>query len=238
MTDRPTNTIVGTIKNGFLARIMRFSPVAVMVWLALVNRANKRGRSWPSITTLMQDTGLSRSSIYKGIAELVVAGEITITEAGGGKGNPSNHYQIVQGSTRNGLVQSTDKVVQTADKVVQTADKVVRRTDPNHTQEPDSGNQTQKHTPTQASVGECDSKTPPKAKKRLQLTKADLVSRKPSLSEIEKDLACATGLSRNGETDAKWFGKLAAAASELSDEKWKRLPDNVQKYADELIEKY
>ena len=108
--------------------MMKYSPVAVMVWLALVNRANKHGRSWPSITTLMQDTGLSRSSIYKGIAELVAAGEIIITEAGGGKGNPSNHYQIVQGSTRNGLVQSTDKVVQTADKVVQTADKVVRRT--------------------------------------------------------------------------------------------------------------
>ncbi len=240
MTDRPTNTIVGTIKNGFLARIMRFSPVAVMVWLALVNRANKRGRSWPSITTLMQDTGLSRSSIYKGIAELVVAGEITITEAGGGKGNPSNHYQIVQGSTRNGLVQSTDKVVQTADKVVQTADKVVRRTDPNHTQEPDSENQTQKHTHT----GVCEqTASPSKPKVRLRLGEDDLADRslaapatghRPGL--IEQSLIAALGFSRNGESNPAWEQKLWQGGDHLNDNKFDRLPAYAQRWIDDCLD--
>jgi hypothetical protein len=127
MVDRPTNTIVGTIKNGFLARMMNFSPPAVVVWLALANRADKSSRCHPSISTLISDTGLARSSIYKAIDELVEADEINVTP-GGGKGNPSNQYTI-KGSPRNGLAQTANqsklrtKVVQSTDMVVRIADK-------------------------------------------------------------------------------------------------------------------
>jgi len=120
MSNRPENTIVGQVQNGFIARMMRYSPPAIVVWLALANRADASGQSRPSISTLQNDTGLARSTVYKAVDELVEKGEISVVP-GGGKGNQSNSYTI-EGSPRNGLVQSANqsklrtKVVQTTDK--------------------------------------------------------------------------------------------------------------------------
>jgi len=133
--DRPKNTVVGHIKNGFLARMMHYSPPAVAVWLALANRADKSGYCFPSISTLQDDTGLARASTYKAIRELKESGEITV-ESGGGMGNPSNHYQIV-GGPRNELVQDANQF-KSETKVVHSRDKVVRRMNSNHTQEPNT----------------------------------------------------------------------------------------------------
>ncbi len=133
--DRPKNTVVGHIKNGFLARMMHYSPPAVAVWLALANRADKSGYCFPSISTLQDDTGLARASTYKAIRELKESGEITV-ESGGGMGNPSNHYQIV-GGPGNELVQNMNQF-KSETKVVHSGDKVVRRMNSNHTQEPNT----------------------------------------------------------------------------------------------------
>ncbi len=134
-SDRPDNTIVGHVRNGFLARMMHYSPPAVVVWLALANRADGDGCCFPSITTLQKDTGLARATIYKALDELVKAGEISVTP-GRGKGNPSNHYQI-EGGPGNELVQSANQF-NLRTKVVHSTDKVVRRMNSNHTQEPNA----------------------------------------------------------------------------------------------------
>lgn len=120
MPDRPTNTVVGTVKNGFLSRMMNYSPPAVVVWLALANRADASGCSHPSIATLRSDTGLARATIHKAIGELVENGEISVTP-GGGIGNPSNQYQI-EGSSRNELVQEMNQF-KPRTKVVHSTDK-------------------------------------------------------------------------------------------------------------------
>ena len=54
--------------------------------------------------------------------------EPTVVVHGGGKGNPSNHYQFA-GSPINGLVQISNQSKYRT--------KVVRLSDPNQTQEPD-----------------------------------------------------------------------------------------------------
>lgn len=126
MADRPSNTIVGHVQNGFLGRMMNFSPPAIVTWLALANRADESGVCYPSISTLQRDTGLARSTVYKAIDELVTGAEITVVSGGGG-GNPSNEYHM-SGGPRNELVQTTDQSKRRT--------KVVRRLDSNHTQEP------------------------------------------------------------------------------------------------------
>lgn len=120
MSNRPKNTIVGHVRNGFLSRMMNYSPTAIVVWLALANRANDDGQCHPSIGTIQEDTGLARASIYKAIKELVSRGEMTVIP-GGGKGNPSNHYQIV-GSPQNELVQNMNQF-KLETKVVHFVDK-------------------------------------------------------------------------------------------------------------------
>jgi len=120
MPERPENTIVGHIKNGFLARMMNYSPPAVVTWLALVNRADSSGRCHPSISTIQNDTGLSRATVYRTIDQLVQAGEIDVVP-GKGKGNPTNEYHI-SGSLTNELVQTRDQFNRET-KVVQTRDK-------------------------------------------------------------------------------------------------------------------
>jgi len=91
--ERPDNTIVGHVRNGFLARMMRFKPYSIVVWLALANRADRSGCCWPSITTIQGDTGLGRPTVYRALRELVAAGEITV-ESGGAKRNQTNCYRF------------------------------------------------------------------------------------------------------------------------------------------------
>ena len=72
--------------------MMNFSPAAIVVWLALANRADEHGRSWPSLTALEEDTGLSRHTVLLAIRELEAAGEIEVQRPER-KGKGSNHYK-------------------------------------------------------------------------------------------------------------------------------------------------
>lgn len=83
MAKRPNNTFVGNTKNGFLARMMHFSPPTIVVWLALANRADKSLMANPSLTTIQQDTGLARPTVVKALAELKLAHEIEVTQGKG-----------------------------------------------------------------------------------------------------------------------------------------------------------
>ncbi|MET7795730.1 helix-turn-helix domain-containing protein [Streptomyces decoyicus] len=66
---------------------------ARLVMLALADRADDKGFSWPSIEDLMERTRLSRRAVQKGIAALVEDGELKV-ENGGGR-HRSNRYRIV-----------------------------------------------------------------------------------------------------------------------------------------------
>ncbi len=94
MADRPKNTIVGHIKNGFLARMMHFSAPTIAVWLALANRADESGYCHPSIDALQEDTGLARHTVTRALRVLEEAKEIAIEH---GKGVGSK-YIILTGS--------------------------------------------------------------------------------------------------------------------------------------------
>ena len=80
---RPSNTVVGRIQNGFLARMMHYTSPAVKVWLALANRADCSGISFPSIKTLQADTGLARATVERSINELERAGELIVARGKG-----------------------------------------------------------------------------------------------------------------------------------------------------------
>ncbi len=103
MADRPENTIVGHIKNGFLSRMMNHSPPTVTVWLALANRADKSGHSWPSVDSLQEDTGLSRCTVCKALQELRDSGEIFVVHGGGRYGSKKYRFRT---SSDSKLVQS------------------------------------------------------------------------------------------------------------------------------------
>jgi hypothetical protein len=99
--NRPENTYVGCVKNGFLARMMRYKPPAIVVWLALANRA-KNGKAKPSIDTLQADTHLARATIIKAINTLEHAGELIISHGKEGtegrKSGSSSRYTFCTGS--------------------------------------------------------------------------------------------------------------------------------------------
>jgi len=105
--DRPENTTVGHVRNGFIARMMDYSPPAIAVWLALANRANASLQCWPSVAAIQEDTGMARATTIRAIRELSEAGEITV-DSQKGKGAACNHYTL-KGSTGNELVQDLNR---------------------------------------------------------------------------------------------------------------------------------
>jgi predicted transcriptional regulator len=50
---------------------------AIAVYLYLEDRANKKGECWPSVKTMAEDLKLSKSTIRRGIKDLVKAGLLT-----------------------------------------------------------------------------------------------------------------------------------------------------------------
>lgn len=67
---------------------------AKLVWLMIANFTNlKTGRAWPSLTTLSEKTGLSRSQVIRLINKLERLGLLVI-KRGGGR-TQSNQYQVV-----------------------------------------------------------------------------------------------------------------------------------------------
>lgn len=66
---------------------------ARLVMLALADRADDNGCSWPSIDDLAERTKLTPRAVQKGIATLVEIGELEV-ENGGGR-HRSNRYRII-----------------------------------------------------------------------------------------------------------------------------------------------
>lgn len=86
---------------------------ARLVMLALADRADDNGCSWPSIDDLAERTKLSPRAVQKAIANLVEIGELNV-ENGGGR-HRSNRYRIVpKPRTLDGV---TDEKPRTSDGV-------------------------------------------------------------------------------------------------------------------------
>lgn len=66
-----------------------------LLFIALLNRANDRGESWPSLATLATDTGLSQSTVQRRLRKLEETGLLTkkgrVNECGK---QVSNVYQV------------------------------------------------------------------------------------------------------------------------------------------------
>jgi len=97
-------TVVGQIKNGFLARMSSYSPAAIVVWLVLAARATKDGICWPSVDSIQADSGLSRSVVCRALRELRDKAEIFDVHGGGRYG--SKKYRI-RTSSDSELVQKS-----------------------------------------------------------------------------------------------------------------------------------
>jgi hypothetical protein len=69
---------------------------ARMLLVVLAEHTNGRrgdGVAWPSIGRLAEETGLSRRSVFRALAELEALGEITVVVRGGGR-RGSNRYRL------------------------------------------------------------------------------------------------------------------------------------------------
>jgi DNA-binding transcriptional MocR family regulator len=74
---------------------------ARQVLVAIAYRANQYGNCWPSINTIVDDSGLSRSTVWRALEELKEMGEIGVSpryREGNSSGIPhrtSSLYQII-----------------------------------------------------------------------------------------------------------------------------------------------
>ena len=81
---------------------LKVAPLTKLVAVAIANRASSSsGLCWPGMGTLAKDTGMSRSSVIRGVAELEWGGHLSVTRLKLGKKNVSNRYRLppMQGST-------------------------------------------------------------------------------------------------------------------------------------------
>lgn len=80
---------------------------AKLVWLMIANFTNaKTGRAWPSLTTLSEKTGLSRSQVIRLIYQLKGLGLLMI-ERGGGR-TQSNRYQVIIPKNSRSMIPNID----------------------------------------------------------------------------------------------------------------------------------
>jgi len=158
--ERPQSTVVGHVNNGFLARMMHFSPSSVVVWLALANRANNAGKAFPSIDTLQKDTGLARATTIRALRELLEAGEIAKSPRRG-RGKVCICYTF-RGSSGFEPVQELNQFNGCTTEVVQELNRdgsnselqAVQNLNPNQTNRTKHKNQTRKRTFKKPSVEE------------------------------------------------------------------------------------
>lgn len=79
--------------------LQRLSRPAIVVYLRLANRADSTGKSWPSIASLVADTGVPRRSIERSLTELSRSGLITRIS---GKGCRETNIYLVNRAVENG----------------------------------------------------------------------------------------------------------------------------------------
>ena len=71
------------------------APLTKLVAVAIARCAGKSsGLAWPGMGTLAKDTGLSRSSVIRAVAELEHGEHLTITRLKIGKKNAANRYRL------------------------------------------------------------------------------------------------------------------------------------------------
>ena len=74
---------------------LKVRPNTKLVAICIARHANdKTGVAWPGMALLTKETGLSRSSVIRGIAELERGGHLTVTRLKIGKKNASNRYRL------------------------------------------------------------------------------------------------------------------------------------------------
>lgn len=85
------------MSNHWLNHIFTHSPAKAghrLVLLAYADRANDQGICWPSVPDTARRTNLAERTVRQINADLIRAGELEITETGGGAGK-TNTYQLV-----------------------------------------------------------------------------------------------------------------------------------------------
>ena len=80
----------------------KVAPLTKLVAVAIAQRAGaSSGLAWPGMGTLVADTGLSRSSVIRAVAQLEQGGHLSVTRLRVGSKNTSNRYRLptMPGST-------------------------------------------------------------------------------------------------------------------------------------------
>ena len=79
-------------------------PNPKLVLLALCRHADSTGKSWPSIQTIQQKTGLSKATIFRSLATLKKNGYLAVIN----RRNRSNLYFLYFPGVANGHSSDTD----------------------------------------------------------------------------------------------------------------------------------
>ncbi|MHC1767392.1 MAG: helix-turn-helix domain-containing protein [Verrucomicrobiia bacterium] len=72
------------------------TPTQKLVLVRLADRANdqKGGTCFPSIATIARDCGVDKRTVQRAISDLVKAGHVSVSQAGGGGPRATNRYKV------------------------------------------------------------------------------------------------------------------------------------------------
>ena len=74
---------------------LKVSPHAKLIAVAIASHTGaSSGLCWPGMALLVEETGLSRSSVIRGVRELERGGHLTVTRLKVGRKNASNRYRL------------------------------------------------------------------------------------------------------------------------------------------------
>ena len=109
------NRIKGKFIMTPIASLKALSPSQYMVYSALSYRAdNTTGECYPSWARIMDDTGMSRSTVYRHIEELSDSGWVVKISRGSNRSNRANRYKVLESprdhSVRNDTIDNDHSV--------------------------------------------------------------------------------------------------------------------------------
>jgi GntR family transcriptional regulator len=92
----PPNEPWAAVPSRVIEALMQLSCAATRVYLALAKRANRDGRCWPAVGTLMKECNLCRRAVQEATRELRTAALVSIDRAHSEEGAiKSNVYQLL-----------------------------------------------------------------------------------------------------------------------------------------------
>lgn len=94
----------------------------------LATRAGENGHSWPSITKLARDTGMSRRGVIKSLQRLATAGFVVVE--GGGKGTVNDYRLTLPTSEQGALVNKVRQCTECTATSEQSAPQLVNKVHP------------------------------------------------------------------------------------------------------------